>query len=96
MKRKIFRKILGIYLILTLVLCGNITVKSEEDTKAAVQEEQLQEVTLADEDRPEAVAPELVEEKNILPGFTIRKPSLIPLFLPTRTERKRHIYLTKR
>lgn len=64
MKGKIFRKILGIYLILTLVLCGNITAKSEEDIKAAVQDVQLQEAALADEDRPEAVAPELVEEKK--------------------------------
>ena len=64
MKRKIFRKILGIYMILTLVLCGNITAKSEEDTKAAVHDVQFQEAALADEDRPEAVAPELVEEKK--------------------------------
>ncbi len=64
MKRSIFRKILSVHIILTLVLCGNITVRSDEGTTPIASDETSQNLSLPDEDRPEAVAPELVEEKN--------------------------------
>lgn len=63
MKRKVFRKSLSICVVLAFVLCGNITVKSE-DTGTAASDASFQEAALADEDRPEAVEQELVEEKR--------------------------------
>lgn len=62
MRRKVFRKSLSICVVLAFVLCGNITVKSE-DTGTAASDASFQEAALADEDRPEAVEQELIEEK---------------------------------
>lgn len=62
-KGKIVRKLLNVSLIFIFILCGNITVKSE-DTGIAAQDMPFQEAALADEDRPEAVEQELVEEKR--------------------------------
>lgn len=63
MKVKIFRKFLSISLIFIFILCGNVTVKSE-DTETAAADIPFQEAALSDENIPEAVERELVEEKR--------------------------------
>lgn len=64
MRGKMFRKILSVCLIGMFIMCGNITVRSDEGTMPTASDGQSQNLSLPDEDRPEAVAPELVEEQK--------------------------------
>lgn len=76
MKGKIVRKIMGIGMAIMFVLCGNITVKSEEAGKAESLDERFQSVSLPDEDRPEAIEQELVEEKQHIARLYDRETGL--------------------